>query len=303
MRSTNAPFQGFCKSLAESATTLSAIVLFASCVPLVCAQQPTGPQSPPRSPNDPSILRQGGYSLQQSSTIPTNANSLPAQAGVVQPTGLRVFPQPTQATDHSPSQQDRLTARASGVGASGLSQTGVQQANWASESSSARVESAKARTPIELRSRSKEASSSVDEPKSNWAAALSLFFSLTLVISLFLFIAWLFRKSQPNTFQKLPTGVLQVLGRTAMAPRQHVYVVRFGNKMLLVSHQPGQTQTLGEITDADEVDRLAALCESNQPTSVTHSFREVLRQVASGRSDTESPPNARKRTSLSRSTG
>lgn len=270
MRSTNAPFPGLCKSLAESATTLIAIVLFACCARSACAQYPPGLQTPPRSPNDPALVHQPGYSLQQ-------------------------------ATTPSPLQQDRSPPRSSGAGASNagassLSQSGVQQARWSSESSSAKVENPKARTPLELKSRNKEAGSSVDKPASTWAAALSMFFSLAIVISLFLFIAWLFRKSQPNTFAKLPTGVLQVLGSTVMAPRQQVYVVRFGNKMLLVSHQPGQTQTLGEITDADEVHRLAGLCESNQPTSVTHSFRDVLRHVASGRSDTESQPIARRRT-------
>lgn len=270
MRSTNAPFPGLCKSLAESATTLIAIVLFACCASSACAQYPPGLQTPPRSPNDPALVHQPGYSLQQ-------------------------------ATTPSPLKQDRSTpgssgAGASNAGASSLSQSGVQQARWSSESSSAKVENPKARTPLELKLRNKEAGSSVDKPASTWAAALSMFFSLAIVISLFLFIAWLFRKSQPNTFAKLPTGVLQVLGSTVMAPRQQVYVVRFGNKMLLVSHQPGQTQTLGEITDADEVHRLAGLCESNQPTSVTHSFRDVLRHVASGRSDTESQPIARRRT-------
>jgi flagellar biogenesis protein FliO len=264
MRSTNAPFRDLCKSLADFATTLIAIVLFACCVSSACAQYPPGLQTPPRSPNDPALVHQPGYSLQP-------------------------------ATTPSPLQQDRSSARSSGAGASSLSQSGVQQARWSSESSSAKVENPKARTPLELKLRNKEAGSSVDKPASTWAAALSMFFSLAIVISLFLFVAWLFRKSQPNTFSKLPTGVLQVLGSTVMAPRQQVYVVRFGNKMLLVSHQPGQTQTLGEITDADEVHRLAGLCESNQPTSVTHSFRDVLRHVASGRSDTESQPIARKR--------
>ena len=211
MRSTNTPLPGLCKSLAESTTTLIAIVLFACCASSACAQYQPGLQTPPRSPNDPALVHQPGYSLQQ-------------------------------ATTPSPLQQDRSTPRSSNAGASGagasnagasnagasnagassLSQSGVQQARWSSESSSAKVENPKARTPLELKLRNKEAGSSVDKPASTWAAALSMFFSLAIVISLFLFIAWLFRKSQPNTFAKLPTGVLQVLGSTVMAPRQHM---------------------------------------------------------------------------------
>ena len=290
MRSTNAPLPGLCKSLAESTTTLIAIVLFACCASSACAQYQPGLQTPPRSPNDPALVHQPGYSLQQATT------PSPLQQDRSTPRSSNAGASNAGASNAGASSAGASNAGASNAGASSLSQSGVQQARWSSESSSAKVENPKARTPLELKLRNKEAGSSVDKPASTWAAALSMFFSLAIVISLFLFIAWLFRKSQPNTFAKLPTGVLQVLGSTVMAPRQQVYVVRFGNKMLLVSHQPGQTQTLGEITDADEVHRLAGLCESNQPTSVTHSFREVLRHVASGRSDTESQPNARRRT-------
>ena len=114
-----------------------------------------------------------------------------------------------------------------------------------------------------------------------------MFFSLAVVLSFFLLVAWLVKKSQPNSFLKLPGDVVQVLGRTPMAPRQQMYVVRFGSKLLLISHQPGQTQTLGEITDADEVQRLAGLCEANHPGSISNSFRDVLKQVTLGKSDPE----------------
>jgi flagellar biogenesis protein FliO len=66
-----------------------------------------------------------------------------------------------------------------------------------------------------------------------------------------------------------------------------MYVVRFGKKLLLVSQQPGQTQTLSEISDDEEVDRLTGICESNLPSSSTQSFSDVLRQVASGQRTTD----------------
>ncbi len=101
-------------------------------------------------------------------------------------------------------------------------------------------------------------------------------------------VVWIVKKSQPHSFVKLPGDVVQVMGRTPMAPRQQMYVVRFGSKLLLISHQPGQTQTLGEITDADEVQRLAGLCEANQPGSISNSFREVLKQATLGKPDRDS---------------
>lgn len=224
--------------------------------------------------NDPSVVRQPGYRLQQ--TQPSE----PVPQIVVQPTGQRVFP----------TTQDARSAS----NASTLSP--VQPASWTSDASSQGTSNSVTRKPLELKARSKDAVGSLEKPKSTWAAALSMFFSLAIVLSLFLMIAWLFRKAQPSTFLKLPAGAVQVLGRTAMAPRQQLYVVRFGNKMLLVSHQPGQTQTLGEITDTEEVQRIAGLCEANMPNSVTHSFRDILKQVATGRPDNELRTISRKRT-------
>ncbi|HUP82444.1 MAG TPA: flagellar biosynthetic protein FliO, partial [Pirellula sp.] len=90
--------------------------------------------------------------------------------------------------------------------------------------------------------------------------------------------------------------VVQVMGRSPMAPRQQMYVVRFGSKLLLISHQPGQTQTLCEISDSDEVQRLAGLCEANLPGSISNSFLDVLKQVTSGKLE----PESRTRSGLSR---
>jgi flagellar biogenesis protein FliO len=87
------------------------------------------------------------------------------------------------------------------------------------------------------------------------------------------------RKSQPKQFQKLPKDVVEVLGRTPIAPRQNLVVVRFGSKLILVSQQPGETRTLSEIHDANETGRLIGMCESSRPESISNSFREVLQQV------------------------
>jgi flagellar biogenesis protein FliO len=140
-----------------------------------------------------------------------------------------------------------------------------------------------ARKPIAISPPTKSVTGSVEKPQSTWSSLLSMVFALIMVLTLFMAVAWLIRKSQPAAFVKLPNDVVQVMGRTPMAPRQQMYVVRFGSKLLLVSHQPGQTQTLCEITDEEEVQRLAGLCEAHQPNSITNSFREVFKQVASGK--------------------
>ncbi|MEQ1830979.1 MAG: flagellar biosynthetic protein FliO [Pirellula sp.] len=235
--------------------------------------------------NHPSIAYPPSYSL--SPTSPHNPNILE------QPNGQRIFNlPPTQAANSlAPPTQNTIPSPPSNV----------QRASWTADSKANSLEPISARVPIELKVSPKDSKPGVDKPRSTWAATLSMFFSLSVVLSLFLAVAWLFRKSQPNAFVKLSKDVVQVMGRASMAPRQQIYVVRFGNKMILVSHQPGQTQTLAEITDSTEVERLAGLCEANQPTSITHSFRDVLNQVALGRNDDTPHSKRERKPSLTRS--
>lgn len=233
-------------------------------------------RSPQPSANDPILVRPQVYSLNQQSQNPTHNQP------ILQDNGQRVFPQNIDNSSSMPPVASSMAPTTTPVPTSA-----VQPASWTSGASETVPTIAKTRPPLELRSSSKGTASNLDKPKSTWGATLSMFFSLAVVISFFLLVVWLVKKSQPHSFVKLPGDVVQVMGRTPMAPRQQMYVVRFGSKLLLISHQPGQTQTLGEITDADEVQRLAGLCEANQPGSISNSFRDVLKQVALGKPEPE----------------
>ncbi len=260
------------------------ILCFASLIGSAQAQtRMDWPQTQPVQPvqADPTLVRPSGFSIQQ--PIPQNPN---APQPIVQPNGQRVFN--TQQNSNAPFSNQGL--------ANSDTKSAVQPASWNSESpatTNLTPSKAKSRAPLELRTSAKDSVGNVDKPTSSWSAALSMFLSLAVVLSFFLLVAWMVKKSQPNAFIKLPADVVQVMGRTPMAPRQQMYVVRFGSKLLLISHQPGQTQTLGEITDSDEVQRLAGLCEANLPGSITNSFRDVLKQVTSGKSDPEAKSTLR----------
>lgn len=103
--------------------------------------------------------------------------------------------------------------------------------------------------------------------------------SLVIVMGLFFGFIWFYRKSMgARGGGGLPKNVVQILGRTPVAPRQHLVLLRFGSKLVLVSMVQGEARTISEITDPLEVDQLAGMCESQQSTSVTHSFREILAQ-------------------------
>lgn len=133
--------------------------------------------------------------------------------------------------------------------------------------------------PIPMKGSNDLQSSRANPPRSPWSSTLSTVASLLMVVFLFLGAVLLLRKAQPKQYQKLPKDVVEVLGRTPMAPRLNLVVVRFGSKLILISQQPGETRAISEIQDVNEAGRLMGLCESNRPESISNSFREVLQQV------------------------
>ena len=108
---------------------------------------------------------------------------------------------------------------------------------------------------------------------------LTMIFSLAVVLSVFLGLAWVMRRSLPPGTRLLPAEVVEVLGRIPLAGRQQAHLVRCGNKLLLLAVSPGGAETLTEITDPVEVDRLAGLCRQSDPQSTTTSFRHVFEHL------------------------
>jgi len=104
--------------------------------------------------------------------------------------------------------------------------------------------------------------------------------SLALVLGIFLLVAWGMRRARPAGMTALPGEVFEVLGRAPMANRQQVHLLRCGNKLLLVCVTPAGTETLTEIVDPMEVDRLAGICRQTHPGSATEAFRQVFKQFA-----------------------
>ncbi len=130
--------------------------------------------------------------------------------------------------------------------------------------------------PIPLRPQSDASPSSLarqDMPPLATAAV-----SLGIVLGLFLLVAWVVRRGMPKSAAMLPKEAVQMLGRAPLVGRQHVHLVRCGNKILLLSVTPNSVETLTEITDPMEVDRLAGICQQSSPHSSSASFRQQLEQ-------------------------
>ncbi len=108
---------------------------------------------------------------------------------------------------------------------------------------------------------------------------------LATVLGLFLLLAWVLRRAAPKAATLLPGEVVEVLGRAPLAGRQQMHLLRCGNKLLLVSVTPAGAETLTEVTDPVEVDRLAGLCRQAHPQSATAAFRQVFQQFGARSED------------------
>jgi len=139
------------------------------------------------------------------------------------------------------------------------------------------------RTRLPQRSKSSLATKQ-DTPKRRTPSSMfTVISSLAIVVGLFLLMAWLTRRAAPRASQSLPPDVVQVLGRSPLATRNMMQLVRVGNKLLLVSLSSQGATTLTEITDPAEVEQLAARCERSRPSSISATFRNVLHQFGEER--------------------
>lgn len=149
--------------------------------------------------------------------------------------------------------------------------------------------------PIKLRQPGDAKSDSLKDPKAPTFAgsAITVTASLAIVLGLFFVLVWITRRNAPSSSALLSSDVVQVLGRAPLAGRQQMHLVRIGAKLLLVSVTPSGAETLTEVTDPQEVDRLAALCQQNQPGGITQSFRSLIEQMGrrtGGRQRDEATP-------------
>lgn len=109
--------------------------------------------------------------------------------------------------------------------------------------------------------------------------------SLAVVLGLFFVFAWVMRRTTPGGLTLLPSEVVEILGRAPLASRQQVHLIRLGSKLLLVSVTQAGVETLSEVTDPEEVDRLAGICRQTQSGSSTEAFRQVFQHFAGGRTN------------------
>lgn len=102
--------------------------------------------------------------------------------------------------------------------------------------------------------------------------------SLAIVLGLFTAVVWVLRRGTPQVAGRLPREVVEVLGHATLGHRQQAQLVRLGKKLILINVTPSGAETLSEVTETAEVERLAALCRGSSAPTAPVSFRGVLEQ-------------------------
>ena len=73
------------------------------------------------------------------------------------------------------------------------------------------------------------------------------------------------RKRNPQTAGALPREAVDLIGRQRLDAKNAVGLLRVGRRLLIVGIGEDGLRTLGEVTDAAEIDRLAGLCRPAGP--------------------------------------
>jgi flagellar biogenesis protein FliO len=103
---------------------------------------------------------------------------------------------------------------------------------------------------------------------------------LAIVLALFLLCMWLLRGNTAKTGGVLPSEAFAVLGRAPLTAQSFAQLLRLGNKLVLVAVAADSAHPLAEVTDPEEVDRIAGLCAKNAPHGPSAEFQQVLEQLS-----------------------
>ena len=130
--------------------------------------------------------------------------------------------------------------------------------------------------PIGRSMRPLRTAESAPDPPTATGSLFTIFSSLAIVIGLFLCVIWVSRRGWGIRQPALSTDVVEIVGRAPLTARQHLQLIKFADRLLLVAVTADSSETLAEITDPDEITRVRALCARAKPDSNASSFREVF---------------------------
>lgn len=113
-------------------------------------------------------------------------------------------------------------------------------------------------------------------------------FSLALVLSLIMGCFWGLRKILPSLRAPQHSEAIKIIARTALTPKQHLALVKCGQRMILIGVSPDRIDSLSEVEDAHEISTLPTREVSKNSKLTGHidtDFDDVLEREQDSYSD------------------
>lgn len=102
--------------------------------------------------------------------------------------------------------------------------------------------------------------------------------ALLVVLALLFICVWFVKRAAPRALQALPKESIEVLGNAPLHGKQHLKLIRVGNRLLLLAVSDQHSQTLAEVSDPAEVQQLLEMCQAERATSARKSFESILQE-------------------------
>lgn len=104
--------------------------------------------------------------------------------------------------------------------------------------------------------------------------------ALGVIIALILGLRWGYTKVTGQTTPVGHSRAVEPLSRTAIAPKNHVLLLRVGRRVLVVNDSAHGMRTLAQLDDPDEVAELLESVTAAKPGSMSGSFNGLLAKFA-----------------------
>ncbi|HEX2972374.1 MAG TPA: flagellar biosynthetic protein FliO [Tepidisphaeraceae bacterium] len=118
-----------------------------------------------------------------------------------------------------------------------------------------------------------------------WRLAGSLAFVLLVIFA----VRWVGRRFLGLSPVRDSSGVIQVLCRSTLSPKQRLLLVQVGRRMVLVADCGSQMNALCEITDPEEIAALTGQIEQRKADSSTNAFLSMVGRASAQFEETEKP--------------
>jgi flagellar biogenesis protein FliO len=109
--------------------------------------------------------------------------------------------------------------------------------------------------------------------------------ALGVVIGLILIMRMVMNKLTGRSVIGGRSGIVEVLSRTSISPRNQVMLLRLGQRIIVVSEGPTGMRTLANVDDPDEVANLLSTVSSTRPGSITQNFNQLLNRAGTEMDD------------------